>query len=42
MLKVTFIAKEYGFYKILFSNKHSWIRAKKLRFRYVVLKPVEN
>ena len=40
MVKVTFIAKENGFYKILFSNDHSWLRAKTLKFRYVVLKPV--
>jgi len=40
MVKVTFIAKEPGFYKILFSNEHSWMRAKTLKFRYVVLKPV--
>ena len=40
MVKVTFIAKEQGFYKILFSNEHSWMRAKALKFRYVVLRPV--
>lgn len=39
-VKVTFIAKEPGFYKILFSNEHSWMRAKTLKFNYVVLKPV--
>jgi len=41
MVKVTFIAKEEGFYKIVFSNTHSWMRPKTLKFRYVVLKPVE-
>lgn len=37
---MTFIAKEEGFYKILFSNTHSWMRSKQLKFRCVVLKPV--
>ena len=41
-MKVTFIAKEMGFYKIVFSNRHSWMRAKTLRYRYVVLKPVST
>jgi len=40
MVKVTFIAKEIGFYKIVFSNGHSWLREKNLYFRYEVLKPV--
>ena len=40
MVKVTFVAKEPGFYKIVFSNGHSWFREKQLGFRYVVLKPV--
>ena len=40
VVKVTFIAKDVGFYKILFSNQHSWVRSKRLRYRYVVLKPV--
>ena len=42
IVKVTFIAKEPGFYKIIFSNQHSWMRAKILRYRYVVLRPVES
>ena len=42
MVRITFIAKETGFYKLLFSNEHSWIRAKNLKFRYVVLKPLSN
>ena len=37
MVKVTCIAKEEGFYKIVFSNQHSWMRAKTLMYRYVVL-----
>lgn len=40
MVRITFIAKESGFYKLLFSNEHSWMRSKSLKFRYVVLKPV--
>lgn len=42
MIKVTFIAKEEGFYKILFSNEHSWMRPKTLKFKYVVLRPVTH
>jgi cytoplasmic iron level regulating protein YaaA (DUF328/UPF0246 family) len=42
MVKVTFIAKEEGFYKIVLSNSHSWMRAKTLMFRYVILKPVDS
>lgn len=41
VVKVTFIAKETGFYKILFSNAHSWMRAKTLHYRTVLLKPVD-
>ena len=40
MVKVTFIAKEEGFYKLVFSNEHSWMRAKTLAYRYVILKPI--
>jgi len=40
MVKVTFIAKEPGLYKIVLSNEHSWYRAKTLQVRYVVLEPV--
>jgi len=40
MVKVTFVAKEIGFYKIVLSNGHSWLRSKTLKFRYVVLKPL--
>ena len=39
-MKVTFIAKEAGLYKIVLSNEHSWYRAKTLQLRYVVLEPV--
>ena len=28
MVKITFIAKEPGFYKLVFSNEHSWMRGK--------------
>ena len=42
MVKVTFIAKETGFYKIIFSNEHSWYRPKTLKFRYVVLRPYQT
>mmetsp|Transcript_17414 Transcript_17414/g.29304 ORF Transcript_17414/g.29304 Transcript_17414/m.29304 type:complete len:86 (+) Transcript_17414:1672-1929(+) len=42
LVKVTFVAKEQGFYKIVFSNAHSWMRAKTLKYRYMVLKPVNE
>jgi hypothetical protein len=42
MVKVTFVAKEPGFYKVIFSNSHSWMRGKTLKFRYVVLRPVNS
>ena len=42
MVKVTFIAKEEGMYKIVLSNTHSWMRAKTLMFRYVILRPVDS
>ena len=41
MTKITFIAKESGFYKVIFSNEHSWYRSKTLSYRYTVLAPVE-
>jgi len=37
-----FVSKEEGFYKIIFSNQHSWVRSKILKYRYIILKPVEN
>lgn len=40
VIKVTFVANEEGFYKILFSNAHSWMRSKQLKYRCIVLKPV--
>mmetsp|Transcript_10133 Transcript_10133/g.10088 ORF Transcript_10133/g.10088 Transcript_10133/m.10088 type:complete len:218 (+) Transcript_10133:917-1570(+) len=38
-VKVSFIAKEPGIYKILWSNNHSWFKAKTLRYKISVLKP---
>jgi hypothetical protein len=40
LVKVSFIAKDAGIYKILWSNDHSWFKAKTLSFRSSVLKPV--
>ena len=42
MVKVTFIAKEPGLYKIVLSNAHSWYRGKTIKIRYVVLEPVDE
>jgi hypothetical protein len=41
MVKVTFVAKEQGFYKVVFSNSHSWYRPKTLKYRFIVLKPFQ-
>lgn len=38
-MKVTFIAKEPGIYKIIWSNEHSWFKAKTLKYRISVLRP---
>ena len=40
MVKVSFIAKEPGIYKVLWSNDHSWFKAKTLHYKIAVLKPV--
>jgi hypothetical protein len=39
LVKVNFIAKEAGVYKILWSNNHSWFKAKTLLYRLMVLSP---
>jgi hypothetical protein len=39
-VKVSFIAKEAGIYKILWSNDHSWFKGKTLSYRISVLKPI--
>lgn len=40
-VKVSFIAKEPGIYKVVWSNEHSWFKAKTLAYRISVLRPVE-
>lgn len=40
-VKVSFIAKEAGVYKVLWSNEHSWFKGKTLAYRISVLKPTE-
>jgi hypothetical protein len=43
VVRVKFIAKEPGVYKILWSNNHSWFKAKTLVYRVIILKnAVEN
>jgi len=39
-VKVSFIAKEPGVYKVLWSNEHSWFKGKTLAYRISVLKPL--
>eukprot|EP00347_Sterkiella_histriomuscorum_P002082 403369545 len=41
-VKVSFIAKEPGIYKVLWSNDHSWFKGKTLAYRISVLKQVEE
>ena len=39
-VKVTYIAKTPGLYKVLWSNEHSWLTGKTLKYRVSVLRPV--
>jgi hypothetical protein len=39
---INYIATEPGFYKLVFSNRHSWIREKVLSYRYCVLRPTDS
>lgn len=39
-VKVSFIAKEPGIYKIVWSNEHSWFKAKTLKYKISVLRPI--
>lgn len=41
-MKVSFIAKEPGLYKIVWSNEHSWFKAKTLKYKISVLRPVTH
>lgn len=41
-VKVSFVAKEKGLYKIIWSNEHSWFTTKDLEYRIVVLRPNEQ
>ena len=36
---ISFIAKVSGYYKVVFSNEHSWVRGKSLKFSCAVLRP---
>ena len=40
LVKVCFIAKDAGIYKVLWNNDHSWFKSKTLTYRISVLKPV--
>lgn len=39
MVKVSYVAREPGVYKVVWSNAHSWFKAKTLMYRILVLKP---
>mgnify|MGYP001048108266 CR=1 FL=1 len=39
---ISFIAKVSGYYKVVFSNEHSWVRGKSLKFSCAVLRPEPN
>ena len=41
-VKVSFIAKDPGLYKIVWSNEHSWFKGKTLKYRISTLKPVKD
>lgn len=41
-ITINYIAKEPGFYRIAFSNEHSWMTKKVVLFRYCVLVPVDQ
>ncbi|CDW84927.1 fyve and coiled-coil domain-containing protein 1-like [Stylonychia lemnae] len=41
-VKVSFIAKDAGIYKVLWSNDHSWFKGKTLAYRISVLRPVQR
>jgi len=40
-VKVSYIAREPGVYKVLWSNSHSWFKAKTLNYRVIVMSPLE-
>jgi hypothetical protein len=39
LVKVSYVAREPGVYKVTWSNAHSWFKAKTLMYRILVLKP---
>ena len=40
LVKVSFIAKDAGIYKVLWNNDHSWFKQKTMSYRISVLSPV--
>ena len=38
-IRITYTAKNSGFFKLVFSNEHSWVRPKTIKYRYCVLVP---
>lgn len=41
-ITINYLAVEPGFYRIVFSNQHSWMRKKTVLYRYCVLTPLEG
>ena len=41
-VKVSFIAREPGLYKVVWSNEHSWFKQKTLNYRISVLRPSDE
>ena len=41
-IKVSYIAKEPGLYKFVWSNEHSWFKAKTLKYRISIVKPTQK
>jgi hypothetical protein len=41
-VKVSFIAKEPGIYKVVWSNEYSWFKGKTLKFKISILRPVSK
>ena len=41
-MKVVLFAKKEGVYKVVFDNEYSWIRAKRLTYRVVLMKAIEQ
>mmetsp|Transcript_34719 Transcript_34719/g.53279 ORF Transcript_34719/g.53279 Transcript_34719/m.53279 type:complete len:249 (-) Transcript_34719:1195-1941(-) len=41
-VRISYRAKAPGLYCMVFSNEHSWLRSKTLKYRYSILEPVDS